>query len=382
MRRRTFTTAFALGVPALALGAPALADGPPAAWTPARSRALRDRAAQLTPRLTDRARRLMAVADTERLVDADTLERAIDGSQYECAPTGLTQWLGEQVADFTDEDLAIITGLFLMEWPMLHALVFEPDGPQHYGPDGEYTKAITKTFRTLQKFWDVDGSHIRLAAMHSDLLVDADATTALVELLFELPTPEARELATEVAAFLSQPKFDGGRHPLFSFNAFAFSDQALLGDEGLGSKIIMGDGMLQALDALGLGDVAPQGILAHEYGHQLQFSLGLGAEEQSPEATRLTELEADALSGYYLSHPRGERLRNRRVEAFLRAYFQLGDCAFDDPGHHGTPNQRAEAGHWAYDLANAKGAKGHVRPAAQVSALFREDLPEILAPDA
>ena len=382
MRRRTFTTAFALGVPALALGAPALADGPPAAWTPARSRALRDRAAQLTPRLTDRARRLMAVADSERLVDADTLERAIDGSQHECAPTGLTQWLGEQVTDFTDEDLAIITGLFLMEWPMLHALLFEPDGPQHYGPDGEYTKAITKTFRTLQKFWDVDGSHIRLAAMHSDLLVDVDATTALAELLFELPTPEARELATEVAAFLSQPKFDGGRHPLFSFNAFAFSDQALLGDEGLGSKIIMGDGMLQALDALGLGDVAPQGILAHEYGHQLQFSLGLGAEEQSPEATRLTELEADALSGYYLSHPRGERLRNRRVEAFLYAYFQLGDCAFDDPGHHGTPNQRAEAGHWAYDLANAKGAKGHVRPAAQVSTLFREDLPEILAPDA
>ena len=137
MRRRTFTTAFALGVPALALGAPALADGPPAAWTPARSRALRDRAAQLTPRLTDRARRLMAVADSERLVDAGTLERAIDGSQHECAPTGLTQWLGEQVTDFTDEDLAIITGLFLMEWPMLHALLFEPDGPQHYGPDGE-----------------------------------------------------------------------------------------------------------------------------------------------------------------------------------------------------------------------------------------------------
>ena len=93
-------------------------------------------------------------------------------------------------------------------------------------------------------------------------------------------------------------------------------------------------------------------------------------------------MEADALAGYYLSHPRGERLRNQRVEAFVRSFGEVGDCAFDDPGHHGTPNQRSASARWADELANAKGKKGHILPARTVSDQFRAVLPEILAPDA
>ena len=104
--------------------------------------------------------------------------------------------------------------------------------------------------------------------------------------------------------------------------------------------------------------------------------------EDNAYGTRLTGLEADAYAAYYLSHPRGERLRNRRVEQFVRTYFEIGDCSFESDGHHGTPDQREDAARWAYELANAKGAKGHVLPAAEVSAQFRQVLPEIVAPDA
>lgn len=384
MRRRTFTTAFAIGVPSLALAGPALADGPGSTWTEDRTAELLERAQQLAPRLTPAARRIKSDLDRDRPFDVGLLERAIDGSLYQCAPTQLDSWVAEQIEDFTEEDIMILLLLGVLDWATYHALLFEPSGPQHYGVDGQHTKAITKTFRTLKRFWDIDGSEIQLAAMHGEIITDVEAMTPMLTLVLGVSEQEAREVAQLVAEFVDQPKFDHGNHPLFTFNAFAVSEADAPEDQKLGipDKIIMGDGMLQAMDELGLGDVAPQGILAHEYGHHLQYDLQLFGEETSPEATRLTELEADAYAAYYLSHPRGERLRNRRVEQFVRTYFEIGDCSFESDGHHGTPDQREDAARWAYELANAKGAKGHVLPAAEVSAQFRQVLPEIIAPDA
>jgi hypothetical protein len=207
----------------------------------------------------------------------------------------------------------------------------------------------------------------------------------LLTFVYGYSPEEAQELVDLIQEYVQQDKFAGGDHPLFSFNAFAYSEEGAPPEQqlGIGEKIIMGDGILEGMAQIGLGDVAPRGILAHEYGHQVQFELGLFDDHAGDaEATRETELEADALAGYYLSHPRGERLRQQRVDAFVRTFGEVGDCSFDFEGHHGTPNQRSASAQWADELADAKGARGHILPARTVSDRFRAVLPEILAPDA
>ena len=109
-----------------------------------------------------------------------------------------------------------------------------------------------------------------------------------------------------------------------------------------------GDGILAGYGAVGFGDVAPQAIYAHEFAHHIQnqndyFNDPLATQGDPPEQTRYTELMADAYSAYYLTHKRGATMNRKRVEQFLQVFFQIGDCAFDNPGHHGTPNQRMAA---------------------------------------
>ena len=59
--------------------------------------------------------------------------------------------------------------------------------------------------------------------------------------------------------------------------------------------------------------------------------------------TRYTELMADAYSAYYLTHKRGAAMNRHRVAGFLEVFYQIGDCAYTNNGHHGTPNQRMNA---------------------------------------
>jgi hypothetical protein len=82
------------------------------------------------------------------------------------------------------------------------------------------------------------------------------------------------------------------------------------------------------------------GILAHEWAHQAQFAFNW----MNPNAAtaRNTELEADAFSGYYMA------IAKNWAGSQLNAYFQtlsnLGDYNFNNPGHHGTPQERVQAG--------------------------------------
>ncbi|GGK60106.1 hypothetical protein [Ornithinimicrobium pekingense] len=394
--RHTLTAALALTLTLGTASAPALASTPAAPtatasttssedWTDERSRALLERLQELAPAGSDRVDTLNRALGIDPQARAAQLERAIDGSQYECSDTELMGWLDGQLADWDLVDILILSLTGALDWPTYDALLFQPDGPQHYGVDGEHTKELEKTFRTLTAFWDVDGSDIRMGAMHGSVIQDDARMVRLLTFLYGYTPEEAQELTDLIQDYLQQDKFAGGDHPLFSFNAFAYSEEGAPPEAqlGIGDKIIMGDGILEGMGAIGLGDVAPRGILAHEYGHQVQFELGLFDDHAGDaEATRETELEADALAGYYLSHPRGERLRNQRVDAFVRSFGEVGDCSFASDGHHGTPNQRSASAAWADELANAKGAKGHVLPAGTVSDRFRAVLPEILAPDA
>jgi hypothetical protein len=65
----------------------------------------------------------------------------------------------------------------------------------------------------------------------------------------------------------------------------------------------------------------------------------------------------------------------------VKTFYVVGDCVFDSPGHHGTPNQRARAAIFGIKLAH-KPPQWRILPSLTVANKFDAKLPEIVAPDA
>lgn len=291
--------------------------------------------------------------------------------------TLLNQWLNQELADWDNDVIffAIITGM--LDFPTYDALLFENSSAnQYFGVNGEYTQRVTKTFKDLKRFWNIQSEGIVLAAMHGSMLRDRNKLIRIDMILFGDPQPVAEFWADLILDLLATvPQYRNGDHPIFTFNAFAqesfnFPPYGVVPD-----KIIMGDGIMDAYTGIGYGDVAPQAILAHEFGHHIQFQLDLFGNVFSPEATRRTELMADAYSAYFLSHSRGASMQWKRVKQFLQVFFNIGDCSFTSPNHHGTPTQRMAAAEWAYNLANDAQKQGHILTAEAFTALFEAQLP-------
>jgi hypothetical protein len=91
---------------------------------------------------------------------------------------------------------------------------------------------------------------------------------------------------------------------------------------------------------------------------------------------------ADAYSTYFLTHKRGAAMNRKRVAQFLETSYQAGDCGFDDPGHHGTPNQRRRAAAFGFEIAARAQKQGHILTSEQFHDLFVAAYPGIVAPDA
>lgn len=265
--------------------------------------------------------------------------------------------------------------------PTYDALYFQTAAtPQYYGYNGEFTKAITKTERDIKRFWDIPSSQIQVVAMHGTMLLDQERLYRVYTELYGLPDAQARAFAKIVAeALAGSTTMNGGNYGYFTFNAFSAR-----GDD-IDDKIVMGDGILEAFATIGFSDVAPQAIFAHEFAHQIQYENDyfedLG-EVSAAEETRYSELMADAMAAYYLTHARGATLRQKRVAEFLQVFYQLGDCAFTDPGHHGTPNQRLAAAEFGFRVADEAQKQGHILSAEEFHKLFLAYYPTIVAPDA
>ena len=151
----------------------------------------------------------------------------------------------------------------------------------------------------------------------------------------------------------------------------------------LPDKLIFGDGVLDALDSIGIGNVGSRAVLGHEFGHHIQYELNLfDSPLTGAEATRRTELMADAYATYWATHARGLSLNAKRVVDALLTFHAVGDCAFDNPNHHGTPNQRRRAAEWGANLAATARPQGKILPSLTVAQLFEAKLPEFVAPDA
>lgn len=117
-------------------------------------------------------------------------------------------------------------------------------------------------------------------------------------------------------------------------NAMASPDVS--NPNGPDGTVVIGLTLLQAELARdrGVGLSVPA-IMAHEFAHIVQFKRNVRLP------TSKMELQADFLAGWYLG------LRSRFIFTDVRpafqSFFEKGDYAFNDPMHHGTPQQRLNA---------------------------------------
>ena len=383
---------------ALALGLAACVDQATAPLPAAvASRSTTTSTARALPSVPTDAPLFARGADTHspagRLADGafDTFgSRAINPSDYVCtAGSPLDDWYSAQ-ADRVEAEAPGL--LFYLYWnlaadivPTYEALFFQTTAtPQYFGYGGEFTKVLGKTERDVKRFWDIQSEDIQLIGLHGTMLQDPARVAATYEAVFGLSPASSASLAAN-AQYLVQtyPSLNGGNHPFFSFNAFAYTTNG----GAIPDKIVMGDGILEGYAAIGYGDVAPQAIYAHEFGHHIQFENGYfndpAALAGSPaERTRYTELMSDAFSAYYLTHKRGATMNRKRVGQFLQVFFQIGDCGFGSSGHHGTPNQRMAAARFGFDVADEAQKQGHIMTSEEFHTRFLAVYPSLIAPDA
>ena len=271
------------------------------------------------------------------------LARAVAPS--ECEGTLLDTYIDQLFADMTDEQFAFLVAHqdTLFNVPTYDALFFGTPNDPDYALES-HAQQIRNTFRDLRRFWDIESADIQLMAMHGDVLLDAD------------------RIAKTLTAMVATGELD----PFIA---------------ALPDKLIMGDGIIDAYDAIGLGDVGIRVIMAHEFGHHVQYELGVfdTGPTDPAEATRRTELMADAMAAYYGTHKKGLALNKKRVADALLSFYTVGDCQFDSPGHHETPLQRERAADWGADLAAAAKPRSYILPPATFVELFDAALPQIIS---
>ncbi len=287
----------------------------------------------------------------------------------ECGSTPFNQAINESVQSNLD-----LLGLDYYDlYTTINRLyTFIDEDKQYFGAEGEYTNFIKKQQRSLENFWSMP-NEITVKGQHNSTLNDRDKI-ALVYIVFAgLPEVVAYSNAdfllavNEASTFLNES-------PLLSFDGFASST----------NLIVIGDGLVELMVKSGVEDrVVWNGILAHEWAHQIQFDNYAiwypdGAADNEPEATRTTELEADFFAAYYMAHKRGATYNWKRVEEFFELFFNIGDCSFTSDGHHGTPLQRMEAARLGFELAKNTFPKGKVLSKDEVHASFLSVLNEIV----
>lgn len=130
--------------------------------------------------------------------------------------------------------------------------------------------------------------------------------------------------------------------PDFSFHDDNSEREALaLRESGRRTRILIGKELVRHEMAESSNDwkIAVTGILAHEWGHALQYS-----NASFEERVYLWETHADYLSGWYLGSKFAAQGINGRPEAFARSLAAKGSRkGYFDPDTHGLPSQRVHA---------------------------------------
>jgi uncharacterized protein len=102
-----------------------------------------------------------------------------------------------------------------------------------------------------------------------------------------------------------------------------------------------------------MGDFAVAYVVAHEYGHEVQDELGLFDKYGGQVPTMAFELQADCYAGTWAnSAGKQNRLDDGDVQEAIDAALAVGDFDAGNPGHHGTPEQRADAWQTGFDAGD------------------------------
>lgn len=246
-----------------------------------------------------------------------------------------------------------------------HFAAIKGIGGDYFGPNGEYTRLVLRVKKDLERFWNMPD--IKVYGQHNETLNDYEKLTEILWYLIadvedkEDLYPFIEELMEQNSRSENLPE-----NPIFAGEAFASQP----------SIIVLGDGLLHIFIETGIDpEVAWTGILSHEWAHQVQIQYlenwyPEGYFESSSEKTRTLELEADFLSSYYLTHKRGATYNWKKIDEFLKLFFQSGDCAFDFANHHGTPLQRMAAANAGYELEGSQQKKGEILTAEELHRIF------------
>jgi hypothetical protein len=102
-----------------------------------------------------------------------------------------------------------------------------------------------------------------------------------------------------------------------------------------------------------VGDFAVAYIVAHEYGHEIQDELGLFQRYGGQVPQMNFELQADCYAGTWANSAyKDDRLDDGDAQEALDAALAVGDFDESNPGHHGTPDQRAEAWNTGFEAGD------------------------------
>ena len=303
----------------------------------------------------------------------EAIQGVINPADHVCEFGAIDAWIGELLDASSVETLDVLFGTAATDWPLVYKLFFDDDDTDEFiGIDGDYTREHVKRQRDLIKFWDVPLDEVDLYGMHGAVMQDDAKMVPVVQFILSVDAATAQEIVDLVQNVIESDPTIGYDWPLFSFNAVAFGPDPL--------KVVMGDGLIAFFEDIGLANNGVDLVYAHEVAHHIQGVLDVFGPP-TPEATRRTELMADAFATYYLVHARGASFNAKRALDTFDLSFIAGDCAFDSPGHHGTPNQRQAAAEWGAEIAQDR-PRGKIKSASEMVALFDAQLPTIVAPDA
>jgi hypothetical protein len=320
------------------------------------------------------------------------LRRIIDPGDYQCGPTDFDSWIDTKFSAIQNFD-AFIDVAFnydAIDWATYYSLAFDNNADDDYiGVNGAQTQESKKRHKDLQRFWDVPTSDVLLQGMHGiDLSSDAKMVPLLI-FLYGIDHDFAQWIVDYAQSVITTDPGLGYNHPIWTLNAFAFTARTEPDGspfKSLPDKIVLGEGIITAMQEMGLGSNGPDYIHAHEFSHHVQFERGVFDASVSPDDqpafTRMTELMADAFGSYFCAHSRGASFQLKRIVDAYRGAYVVGDCLFDNPGHHGTPNQRAKAAEWGAGMAQGAQKQGQINSSALMLQLFSDELPIIVAPDA
>mmetsp|Transcript_31522 Transcript_31522/g.66302 ORF Transcript_31522/g.66302 Transcript_31522/m.66302 type:complete len:588 (+) Transcript_31522:105-1868(+) len=257
---------------------------------------------------------------------------------------------------------------------------------EYYGTYGDRTDEMKGNQESLTTFWSTSSSqsNVLLLGMHGVDLAEDTKLVPTLQQMYSLDGSEAYAMAGRIQAIIET--LPGAfNNPILTANAIAIQSLNPDGSTSERDSIIVGDGVFKFLEWLDLSNDGPDYIHSHEFGHHLQYDLGvdkIGNGWTNAEETRRWEMMADVFGSYFNAHERGGAMDASRLLEVHRSAFSLGDCEDELGSHHGLPRQRECASNFGANLALASYLDGgYIIPPVDLRRIFDEKYGDILALD-